>query len=175
MGCGLLGGLLAAALLLSGCGYRLVGAQGAGKAGATALWIGPVVDEGAEPLFGATLARSLNREAVNRAGFSLAGRGAASRFLAVRVDSVTERGASYSAPAVIREYVLTADVTVTLTGPEDKPIWKGKGIRADREFLSGASVRETENNKQVALDLLAGDLSREILRRVSLVLEDSRP
>jgi len=175
MGCGPLGVLLAAALVLPGCGYRMVGAPGVGKTGASQLWIGPVDDEGSEPLFGAKLARGLNREAVDRAGFSLAGRGAASRFLTVRVDAVTERGAAYSAPDVIREYVVTAEVTATLAGAEGKPIWTGKAIRLDREYLAGSTVQEMENNKDEALQLLAGDLSREILRRVSLVLEDSRP
>ena len=167
--------VLAAALLLAGCGYRMVGAPGVGKGGASTLWIGPVDDEGSEPLFGATLARSLNREAVDRAGFSLAGRGAASRFLTVRVDAVSERGSAYSAPDVIREYVVTAEVTATLAGAEGKPVWTGKAIRLDREYLAGSTVQEKENNKNVALQLLAGDLSREILRRASLASEGGRP
>ena len=56
---------LAVALTLAGCGYRLAGSPRAGKEATRPLWIGPVDDEGAEPLFGAVLARSLNREAAD--------------------------------------------------------------------------------------------------------------
>ena len=69
----------------------------------------------------------------------------------------------------MREYVLTGEVAATLASAEGVVLWRGSGIRANRAFAAGASVDETEQNKDRALELLARDLAREVLRRVSLV------
>ncbi len=166
---------LALALISAGCGYRLAGSKAAGAGAPQPLWIAPVEDEGGERLFGAVLARGLSREAVDRADVALAERGAAKYLLAVRVNSVAEQGSAFSARTVTREYLLKADVTATLSRPGGEPVWRAAGIRGSREFLAGATVQETEANKAQAKDLLSRDLSREILRRVSLALQRTAP
>lgn len=159
---------LFAGALAPACGYRIVG-HGAG--GTRSLWIAPVPDESTEPLFGPALGTELNRQAVDRGGLALVRRGAADAHLTVALDRLTEAGAAYVAGDLVREYVLTGEVTATLSAPSGEVLWKGSGIRADREFPAGAGVNETRVNKDRALALLARDLAREVLRRASLALE----
>lgn len=157
-------GALGASLAL-GCGYRLVGH---GVGGARTLWIAPVPDESDEPLFGPALAAELSRQAVDRGDVALARRGAADAHLSVELERIAEAGAAYVAGDLVREYVLTGEVTATLASADGVVLWRGSGIRADREFPAGRSINETEANKDRALELLARDLAREVLRRVSL-------
>ncbi len=158
--------LLALAALAGGCGYRLVGHGAAPRT----LWIAPVADEGDVPLFGANLAAELSRQAVDRGGMSLVRRGGAEAHLAVRLDRVWEAGAAYVVGDLVREYLLTAEVTATLSSAAGAILWRGSGIRADREFAAGRSINETEANKDQAQILLARDLAREVLRRAGLAL-----
>ncbi len=156
---------LAAALAGAGCGYRVLGAGDRGS-----LWIAPVVDGGGEPLFGATLARALAREAVGRADASLASRESAAVHLAVRVDGVSEAGVAYGVGDVVREYRVTAAVTATATRPGGEVLWRGAGLRADRAYGAvPADASATEAAKGRALEVLAADLAREVLRRLALV------
>lgn len=151
-------------MVLAGCGYRVLGAGERGS-----LWIAPVEDEGAEPLFGATLARALAREAVGRADAALTPRGSAEVQLVVRVDSVSEEGMAYGVGDVVREYRVTAVATATATRPGGEVLWRGAGVRADRAFLASADATATEVAKARALGLVAEDLAREVLRRLALV------
>jgi outer membrane lipopolysaccharide assembly protein LptE/RlpB len=164
------GCLLPLVLGAVGCGYQVLGSQGVGTTSGLELWLGPIEDEGAEPLFGARLAQALAREAVDRADTALVGRERARSLLTVRVDSVVESGTAYTEGDIVQEYVLVAEVTATLAQPGGAVLWRGRAIRADRDFPAGATVNETEVNKDRAIALLTRDLSREILRRVSLVL-----
>ncbi|MFU8856303.1 MAG: LPS assembly lipoprotein LptE [Deferrisomatales bacterium] len=148
------------------CGYRLVGHGAPSRA----LWIAPVADAGDVPLFGATLAAELNRQAVDRGDVSVARRRGADVHLTVRLDRVWEAGVAFVVGDLVREYLLTAEVTATLSSPAGEVLWRGSGIRADREFPAGLSINETQTNKERAQALLAGDLAREVLRRASLVL-----
>ena len=166
-----LGPVVGLLLLAAGCGYRLAGSQGVAGGAPRDLWIAPVVDEGGEPLFGALLAQALARQVTDRGDVAVARRGEATADLAVRVEWVSESGVAYRAGDLVREYELAASVTATLTGPGGEPIWKSRGIRAAREFRAGATVEETEANKDQARSLLTRDLAREVLRRVSLALE----
>lgn len=159
---------LASCLVVAGCGYRLAGSE-AGLATRT-LWVAPVEDESDEILFGATLAKAVAREAVNRADVVLVGRPAAEMLLSIRVDSVTATGVAFTAGDRVREYTLVGVVTATLENPGGEIIWRGVDVRADREFAAGDTVNETEANKDQALILLAKDLSREVLRRATLKL-----
>jgi len=158
--------LAALALLTGGCGYRLVGHG----APARTVWIAPVEDDGDQPLFGANLAAALHRQAVDRGDLRVSGQGGADARLLVRVDQVEEVGAAYVKGDIVREYVLRGEVTATLEDAAGKVLWRGGGIRADRSFPAGQTVNETEDNKQRALAVLAGDLAREVMRRASLIL-----
>ena len=159
--------LLLGVLLAAGCGYRLLGAGGASAA---RIWVGPVSDDSTEPLFGAHVRTALAREVVDRAEVSLADRSGATALLTCRVVSVKETSKAFVAGDKPRQYILEAEGEATLTGRDNKVIWKGLKIQADRLFTAGASVGVTEANKAQAIELLAGDLAREIARRVSLVL-----
>ena len=55
-----------------------------------------------------------------------------------------------------------------LTDSRGEILWKGVQLRADREFPAGVDVNQTERNKDAALQLLARDLAREVLRRARL-------
>lgn len=156
-----------------GCGYQLAGRASGGPH--QALWIAPVDDEGDEPLFGAKLARELARETVDRGDLALTDSARADASLSVRVDSVSEKAVAFVAGDIIKEYVVRAETTATVRRNGDEVIWRGKGIWADREYPAGTTVNETENNKDVALNLLASDLAREILQRTSLVLAGVAP
>jgi outer membrane lipopolysaccharide assembly protein LptE/RlpB len=162
--------LAALALLSGGCGYRLVGHGAAARS----LWIAPVEDDGDQPLFGATLATDLHRQAVDLGALEVGRQAGADARLTVRVDKVAEVGAAFVKGDLVREYVLRGVVTATLANASGKVLWRGGGIRADRPFAAGQSVNETEANKQRALALLSGDLAREVLRRVSLILAGTR-
>lgn len=153
-------------LLCAGCGYRPVG----GGAPPSRLWVEPVEDRGDEPLFGALLARELTQEVADRAGAHDSDRDGAGHRVTVRLDAVRESVAAYSSGDIPREYLLTAEATATLAAAGGEVLWRGSGIRASRSFAAGSGVNETEENKDRALALLAGDLSREVLRRVGLKL-----
>jgi len=161
--------LAALALLVGACGYRLVGRG----APARTVWIAPVEDDGDQPLFGAALAADLHRQAVDRGDLRVGREGGADARLSVRVDKVEEVGAAYVQGDLVREYVLRGEVTATLADPSGRVLWRGGGIRADRSFPAGRTVNESEDNKQRALALLAGDLAREVARRASLILGGS--
>ncbi len=163
---------LVVALLCLGCGYRVLG-HGAG--GARPLWIAPVEDDAAEPLFGVNLGQQLSREAVDRADFTLAGEDRADLVLRVRVEQVVESGAAFVVGDLTREYLLIGRVSAYLTRPDGEILWKGSAIRADRAFPAGADVNQTEANKEVAKELLARDLGREVLRRAAVVAAGMAP
>jgi hypothetical protein len=131
--------------------------------------VAPVEDNANEPLFGVQLGQQLSREAVNRAEFALASRDRAQFGLRVRVAHIEETGAAFVVGDLTREYVVTGAVDAYLDGPDGEILWKGTGIRADRAFPAGADVNQTVANKNVALELLARDLSREVFRRAALV------
>jgi len=154
-------------LLCSGCGYRPVGGGGEPS---PRLWLEPVDDRGDQPLFGALLARELTRETADRAGVRDAGPERSEYGVSVRLDSVRETAVAYSKGDITREYLVVAEATATLSSAGGEVLWRGTGIRAERSFPAGQSVNDTETNKDRALGLLAGDLAREILRRVSLKL-----
>jgi len=153
-------------LVAGGCGYRLVGRG----ASAHAVWIAPVEDDGDEPLFGATLAADLHRQAVDRGDLRVARDEGADVRLVVRVERVGEAGAAYVQGDLVREYLLRGEVTATLAVASGAVLWRGTNIRADRPFAAGLTVNETEANKRRALQLLSGDLAREVVRRASLIL-----
>ena len=157
---------LLATLLCLGCGYRVLGH---GATGARPLWIAPVEDDAAEPLFGVHLGQHLAREAVDRADFTLAGEERADLVLRVRVEQVSESGAAFVVGDLTREYLLVGVVSAYLTRPDGEILWKGTSIRADREFPAGTDVNQTERNKDAARELLARDLGREVLRRAAVV------
>jgi outer membrane lipopolysaccharide assembly protein LptE/RlpB len=163
---------LAVALLCLGCGYRVLG-QGAD--GARPLWIAPVEDDAAEPLFGILLGQHLSREAVDRAQFALAGVDRADLVLRVQVQQVNESGAAFVVGDRTREYLLAGTVGATLTRRDGEILWKAGAIRADRPFAAGVDVNQTERNKDVASELLARDLGREVLRRVAAVAAGIAP
>jgi len=154
-------------LLCSGCGYRPVGGGGEPS---PRLWVGPVDDRGDQPLFGALLARELTRETADRAGVRDAGADRSEYGVSVRLDSVRETAVAYSTGDITRDYLVVAEATATLSSTGGEVLWRGTGIRAERSFPAGQSVNDTQTNKDRALGLLAGDLAREILRRVSLKL-----
>lgn len=156
------------AIAVVGCGYRLAGSE-RGLA-ARSLWIAPVDDESEEILFGATLAKAVARETVNRADTVLVARSAAQMLLSIRVDSVTATGVAFTAGDRVREYTVVGKVTATLESQEGEILWRGVGVWADRSYPAGDTVNETEANKDEALVLLAMDLAREVLRRASLKL-----
>lgn len=160
--------LVAVALTLQGCGYRIAGRGGA--VASKAVWLAPVDDESDEILFGATLAKALSREVVDGADAVLVGRETADLLLFIRVDSVTAKGVAFVVGDRVREYVLVGNVTATLEDAQGNLLWKGVGIRADREYAAGDTVNQTEANKDDALVLLARDLAREVLRRATLQL-----
>lgn len=159
--------VLALAILISaGCGYRLVGADRAPRAGT--LYIMPPIDNSREPLFGAALGKALSREAVDRAGMTLSTQLNAQYLLLVEAGELTQAGAAYSTPDVVREYLLTARATATLKNREDEIVWKDTSVKASREYSTALSASLTEEAKNQAISLLAADLSREIVRRISL-------
>ena len=163
--------LLLLALVLAGCGYHLVG-----RGGTHRYVIGPVADDGGEPLFGADLRAALAREAVDRGDAALGAVGEAGAYLLkARVAAIREKAVAYSVGDRPRQYLLTAEAEVVLVGPDGKTVWKGLRITADREFPAGDTVEETQNNKEAVLHLLSEELAREILRRASLALETGRP
>lgn len=153
--------------LLVGCGYRW-----GPPAGPVELRIAPVDDRGAEPLFGARLARALAEEATAWGGLRLAGEDAA-LVLRTRVDEVTESGSAYAAGGLV-EYRVAARVTATVARPSGEVLWRG-ALKEDREFAAGADVGSTERAKEEALGLLAADLARDLLRRVSFVAAEAGP
>jgi hypothetical protein len=156
---------------LAGCGYRWAES---GSAATRAVWLGPVDDRTQQPLFGARLRAALAREVVDRGDASLSPRSRSGALLTVQAASLTETATAFVVGDVPRQYSLQAEVEARLTGPEGQILWKGLGIKADRLFPAGDVVEVTQANKEIALDLLAGDLSREILRRASLALEARR-
>lgn len=150
-----------------GCGYRLLGGS---APQAARVWLGPVADDSAEPLFGAHVRAALAREVVDRADVVLADRQGATASLTARVTSTKETTTAYVAGDNPRQYLLVAEAEATLSSNDGTVLWKGLNLRADRQFSAGDTVEGTQTNKQQALQLLAGDLSREIARRVSLSL-----
>ncbi len=168
-------GAAALLLVLSGCGYRLVGPGVAGTTGPSpqlqGLWLGPVEDDSKEPLVGAKLRAAIAREAVDQASEGLASRANAKALLTARVLSVLEPTVAFTAGDVPQEYLLKAEVEATLTLPDGRVLWKGLKIGADRQYAAGSSVEQTQQNKNAALERLSRDLSREILRRVVLSLD----
>jgi len=134
------------------------------------LWLEPVEDRGDQPLFGALLTRELTRETADRAGVRDAGAERSGYGVSVRLDAVRETAVAYSTGDITREYLVVAEAAATLASAGGGVLWRGTGIRAERSFPAGQSVNETESNKDRALALLAGDLAREILSRVSLRL-----
>ncbi|MBI5441564.1 MAG: hypothetical protein HY900_10195 [Deltaproteobacteria bacterium] len=156
-------------VLLAGCGYHLVGTRSAAEL--QGLWVGPVEDGSDQPLLGARLRASLAKEAVDHAGEGLAARATARGLLTVRIASVTETAVAFAAPDRPRQYLLHAEVEATLARPDGRILWKSMKIRGDREFVSGLTVEATQRAKEIALDRLVDDLSREILRRVALTLD----
>ena len=157
-------------LLVLGCGYRVAG-LGAAPGAARPLWIAPVDDRGGEPLFGAILARALAREAVDRGDLRLTTGNEAVLRLSVRADRVTESAAAFSA-AGLQEYRVAAEATATLSRVDGTVLWRGT-VGAHREFAAGSTVEATEQAKAAALELLARDLAREILRRLPLALGET--
>jgi outer membrane lipopolysaccharide assembly protein LptE/RlpB len=135
-----------------------------------------VEDASDQPLVGSQLRASLAREAVDQAGEGLAPRGSARGLLTARVLTVEETTVAFAAPDRPREYLLRAEAEATLTRPDGRVLWKSTRIHADREFISGLTVEATQRNKEVAVEQLARDLSREILRRVALTMDrEPRP
>ncbi|WP_025322786.1 LPS assembly lipoprotein LptE [Deferrisoma camini] len=156
-------GLVALVVLAAGCGYRLAGRPGDAVA---TVRIEPVDDRAAEPLFGPLLARAMAREVVDRGDLRL-GRGpAADLVVRVRVDEVTESGAAYGAGGLV-EYRVRARVTATVADRAGRVQWRGT-LEEDREFPAGADVNATERAKDQALEALASDLARAVLRRASI-------
>ena len=169
---------LALALFLlagAGCGYRVVGRDTPGATGDHPLWIAPVEDDSDEPLFGQRFAAALSRQAVDRAGVRLVRRNEAPHHLKVQVAQVEQKGAAYVVGDIARVYTLTGTATAYLTRPDGELIWKASGLRGYREFPAGDDVNQTEANKDVAEEQLAGDLAGEVLRRVGLVLSGVAP
>jgi outer membrane lipopolysaccharide assembly protein LptE/RlpB len=159
--------LAALALVLAGCGYQVLG-----RGGSHRYVIGPVADDGGEPLFGADLRAALAREAVDRGDAALGASGEAGAYLLrARVVSIREDAVAYSVGDRARQYLLTAEAEATLEASDGRVVWKGVRIPVDREFPAGETVEDTENNKDVTLHLLAEELARAILRRASLALE----
>lgn len=151
-----------------GCGYSLVGAPAVGAA--RTIYLSPVTDEGKEPLFGAILGQALSREAVDRGDMAPSKRQGAEYSLLVEVLEVSETGAAYVAPDVVREYLLEAVAVATLKDVHGEILWKDRSLKARREYSTAANPALTEEYKNEAISLLAGDLSREILRRASLAI-----
>jgi len=167
--------VVAVVLVCLGCGYQVLGRDTAAAPAASALWLAPVEDNAAEPLFGALVGQQLAREAVTRADFSLVREAEAERVLRVQVDRVGESGAAFVVGDITREYLLTGIVSATLARPDGEVLWRGANLRAERGFAAGADVNQTEQNKTGARELLARDLAREVLRRAALVAAGVAP
>lgn len=161
--------LLALALALSGCGYRLVGGGGAP---ARPVHVGSVADESGEPLFGASLRAALARQVVDRPEAALGSPGGAGVWrLSATALSAQETAVAYVAGDRPRLYLLAAEADARLEAPDGRVVWKGLRLRAEREFVAGDTVEQTKVQKNAALRLLAEDLAREVLRRVALVTD----
>ncbi|MBI5017305.1 MAG: hypothetical protein HZB55_17700 [Deltaproteobacteria bacterium] len=161
--------VLAAALFVVGCGYRLVAS---GAAHGRPLRVGPVVDDSREPLFGSQLRAALARGVVDRPEAALGASGQAGAWLlSTRVVSVQETAVAYAVGDLPRLYLLAAEIEAKLEAPGGRVVWKGLKIRSDREFAAGDKVEQTQVRKGEALTQLARQLAGEVLRRVDLVTD----
>ena len=154
-------------ILMSGCGYRLLGA-GAKPAGA-AVTIGELDDRSREPIFGALLRTALATQAVERGELRLVPAGTSGALtLETTVNTLAEQGRAYIAGGLPREYLLTIQADAVLRDDQGEAAWKVRNVQARREFHAGADLNQTRANKDMALRQLAADLAGELLRRAAL-------
>lgn len=161
--CGFIFTILALALLVGGCGYRL---HGAGDLPFTEIYIGPVENRSLEPKLQDMLHRSLV-EAFTKHGVTMnnsAGNRLAAVVKSFDVSSLAEKD------GVTVEFRVIAAVDVVLMRPDGtKQELKGVGSPF---FVSFTGVRELERvlaskeaASQKAMDSIASDIAGRLLYR----------
>lgn len=166
--CLILGMLLNA---VSGCGYHLTNSQSSRNFGAArTIWVPFFSNESVSPNAQTVLRRAFFEEFHALRGLNPArSEGEADLAMKARIVSYSGRAVSYNALDQAREFTLSLDVELEITGKgHSSPLWKGQ-IQGSKQYPANRDLALQRNAEEQALDAAA----RIIAHKFITALEES--
>ncbi len=154
---------IAAALLLSGCGYEIVRyAEPVGDARRIALR--PLVNDSFEPGIDTLLEDAMHREFLRRGGLRIVDDPAtADLIVGGAIDSLETRSRSFSSIQFALEYELRLRLELEVTRQDGTPVpIDGRAFNESEIYLSSADLEVTRTNREEALRRLAGTVATRL-------------
>lgn len=158
--------LLAAALLLGGCGYRFAGDGGAIDPSLRSVFVPPFPNRTEEPALGNILRNALIEEIRRENRFETAeGRESADLLLQCEIRSYETYPVSYRETGYALENRIRLSVELTL---EDRRtgtvLWSNRNMAGTETYVIRTDPRLTENGRRAVLQELARDLAEAAFR-----------
>jgi len=158
--------LLAALLLLGGCGYHLPGRSDSLPSDVQSLYIELFSNRTAEPFLENIITDSMARIARNRHLRVVEKRDIADAVLSGVVTAYSTSPISYDRNDVITEYRSTMTLAVTLRQTaDDRILWKGS-IDWSEEYPANLDKGVQEDNEAAAIAVIVDQLAQELYFRI---------
>jgi outer membrane lipopolysaccharide assembly protein LptE/RlpB len=158
--------LLAALLLLGGCGYHFPGRSSSLPSDVQSLYIELFSNRTAEPFLENIITDSMARIARNRHLRVVEKRDIADAVLSGVVTAYSTSPISYDRNDVITEYRSTMTIAVTLRQTaDDRILWKGS-IDWSEEYPANLDKGVQEDNEAAAIAVIVDQLAQELYFRI---------
>lgn len=163
-------GVLGIALLLTGCGYHLMGEASSDRPPmklALANWR----NQSSELAIGNDLRQELTRWCSKASFIDLTDAADADYILNGKIVSLANPGHTYNATDKVVELQAELTVSYSLTNRQGKVILKEPATMMTENYPLGADAIRTQDNLHQALHLIFRDLAEEIYMRILIVYD----
>jgi outer membrane lipopolysaccharide assembly protein LptE/RlpB len=154
-------------LLISACGYHVMGTGGDFPGKITTLAISPLENRTKEANLGTTFVAAFRREFISRRELDIVGTNEAEAILKGTIRSFSSHTLSYDEQGRVREYRINMTIDLFLANKRDGSIlWRANGIMRSEEYLASSDVVINEERKNRAIRKMASDLAEELYLRI---------
>ena len=152
-------------LLLSGCGYQMVGKETHVPPGLNSIAIPTFKNETFEPGIEVQFTQGFLREFIQGRRVEVVGRSEADSILEGVIKSFNIYSVSYDRSGLVLEYQTNVVLDLTLKKKTGEIVWTEKGLTETRWYRASSSVLVSESNRTAAIEQLGRFVAERIRNR----------
>ncbi len=152
-------------ILITGCGYQMVGKETHVPPGLTSIAIPTFVNRTLEPGIEVPFTRGFLGEFINDRRVGVVDRREAASILEGVVKSFNIYAVAYAPTGVVSEYQTTVVIDLTLKKRTGEVLWTEKDFSENRWYRASSSVLTSEANKAIAIEEIGRLMAERIRNR----------
>ncbi|MDI6763761.1 MAG: LptE family protein [Thermodesulfobacteriota bacterium] len=153
------------AVLIVGCGYKMVGKETHLPPGITSLAVPTFINQTFEPGIEVPFTHGFLREFIQDRRVKVVGRNEADSVLEGVIKSFQIYSVSYDRSGIALEYQATVVIDLTLRKKNGEILWMEKDLSDSRVYRTSYNILVSESNKAAAIQLLGRFMAERIRNR----------